>query len=307
MGPLLFIIYVSDIDSCFHHSNLLCFADDMKIFSAISSEDDMVALQSDLARLDDYCLTNKLDLNPVKCSVVSFSRKRVPRPTTYKLKGQQLQRSHGVRDLGVFHDSKLLFNTHIEQIVAKASRSLGFIMRVAGCFKNAKTLKILYCSFVRSHLEYASQIWNPRYGKYIDCIENVQKRFIRFLCFRLRIPYHSDNYINICKKFHLQPLINRRRLADCTFLLKIISNEIDCPDLLHKLYFNVPQRSVRFNPPISIPYSSSNYRQNSYMVRASKDFNVLCKDFSFDPFTTKTYTARTQLNVDFFKSADCAK
>ncbi|PZC72427.1 hypothetical protein B5X24_HaOG211224 [Helicoverpa armigera] len=100
----------------------------------------MVALQSDLARLDDSCLTNKLDLNPVKCSVVSFSRKRVPRPTTYKLKGQQLQRSHGVRDLGVFHDSKLLFNTHIEQIVAKASRSLGFIMRVAGCFKNAKTL-----------------------------------------------------------------------------------------------------------------------------------------------------------------------
>lgn len=301
MAPLLFIIYVNDIDSCFRHSNLLCFADDMKIYSSISSIKDVEALQSDLSRLDVYCQTNKLDLNPSKCSIVTFSRKRSPILANYELKGQILPRCDGVRDLGVYHDSKLLFDTHIEQVVAKASKALGFVMRISKCFKKGKTFKILYCAFVRSHLEYASQIWNPRYDKYIDRLEGVQKRFIRILCYRLNIPYRSENYINLCKKFHLQPLVNRRRLADCSFLLKLLSNEIDCPNLLQNLSFCIPQKSVRFNPPISIPFSSSNYRQNTYMLRASKDFNKLCKEYSFDPFNTKSVVVRRQLNLDFFK------
>ena len=121
-----------------------------------------------------------------------------------------------------------------------------------------------------------------------------------FLCFRLKTPYRTENYLNQCKKFHVQSLINRRRLADCTFLLKILSNEIDCPDLLAKLHFSVPQRSIRFNPPISIPSSSSKYRQNSCIVRVSRDFNRLCKEFSFDPYTTTSFTARNRLNLDFF-------
>ncbi|CAB3244683.1 unnamed protein product [Arctia plantaginis] len=121
MGPLLFTIYVNDIDSCFQSSNLLCFADDMKIYSAISSANDVQALQSDLSRLDHYCQLNKLELNPVKCSVVTFGRKRSPILAPYELKGQVLPRRDGVRDLGVYHDAKLLFDVHIEQIIAKAS------------------------------------------------------------------------------------------------------------------------------------------------------------------------------------------
>ncbi|CAH2106212.1 unnamed protein product [Euphydryas editha] len=300
LGPLLFTIYINDIVSCFQSSHLLCFADDMKVFATIESRADMDLLQADLSRLNDYCEINMLDLNPQKCSVVTFSRKFSNLFTSYKINDQLISRCSVVRDLGIFHDSKLIFDEHVDNIVAKASKALGFIMRCSTGFTKAKTLKILYCTFVQSHLEYASQIWNPCYRRYIDRIENVQKRSIKYLCYKLKLPYHSGNYLNMCKKLHILPLANRRRIADVTFLTKIMRNEVNCSDLLNKLKFNVPTKSIRYNPPLYIPSASSNYRQNSYLVRSIKDFNDVCKEYSFDPYCVSVSQVRKQLSDSFF-------
>lgn len=301
LGPLLFVIYVNDIDLCLKSSKLLCFADDMKIFAKISSLEDGVALQADLFSLEEYCQVNKLDLNPSKCSIITYTRKRAVLATTYTLSGQTLPRCDIIRDLGVHHDNKLIFEAHIDSIVKKAYKLLGFIMRLSKCFKNVKTLKILYCTFVRSQLEYASQIWNPRYSKYIDRIENIQKRFIKFLCFHQKVPYHSNDYLGLCKKYHLLPLEYRRKIADCLFLLKILSDNIDSPELLSKFYFNVPDKLLRFNPPLRVPHTYTNYRQNSYIVRASKQFNMICKQHDLDPFATSVTSARRCLSLKFFE------
>lgn len=301
LGPLLFVIYVNDIDLCLRSSKLLCFADDMKIFTKISSTDDELALQDDLCRLEDYCRANKLDLNPSKCSVMTYTRKRAVLATRYILSGQILPRCDTIRDLGVHQDSKLVFDAHIDAIVKKASRLLGFIIRLSKSFTDAKTLKILYCTFVRSQLEYASQIWNPRYHKYIDRIENIQRRFIKYLCFHQKIPYHSIDYLRLCKKYHLLPLEDRRNIADYLFLLKIFNNSIDSPELLSKFYFNVPSKIFRFNPPLRVPLASTNYRQNSFIVRAGKQFNEICKQYDLDPFTTSVTSARRCLSNQFFK------
>lgn len=300
IGPLLFIFYINDIDMCLLSSKLLCFADDMKIFKTITCRQDMIALQADLSRLEDYCRVNRLDLNPSKCTAITFTRNHLAIPTNYTLQGQNLPISASIHDLGVRHDSKLLFDTHINDIVNKASKSLGFIMRLSKSFTKAKTIKILYCTYVRSHLEYASQIWNPCYHIYIDRIEAIQKRFIKYLCFRFKVPYYSSNYLDLCKKFHLLPLNKRRDIADYLYLLKLIHNNIDCSELLSKIFFNIPQKSPRFNPPFRVPRASTKYRQNTYIVRASRTFNKLTKLHNIDPFLSSVPTARRTLSAPFF-------
>jgi hypothetical protein len=50
---------------------------------------------------------------------------------------------------------------HIELMVAKSSKMLGFIKRMARDFQDPYTLKSLYISLVRPNLEYASCVWNP--------------------------------------------------------------------------------------------------------------------------------------------------
>lgn len=219
---------------------------------------------------------------------------------TYTLKDHSLQKVDEIRDLGVTHDSKLLFDTHINNIVKKASKNLGFIMRSSKDFKNAKTLKILYCTYVRSSLEYASQIWNPRYNIYANRIESIQKKFMRFLNFRVKSnvrEYHAS-----CRRMHLLPLIRRREIADSLLLMKIVRGDIDCPELLSKVNFYVPIRPRRLPPTFYISNVSTNYRQNTYLWRACNAFNKLVPDhLDIDIFHSSISSARRKLSDMFFK------
>lgn len=305
LGPLLFVIFVNDIDECFRTSQLLCFADDMKIISTITSYEDALALQADLVRLEEYCITNHLDLNPSKCTIVTFTRSNRPILFNYSLKGINLQRSSVVRDLGVIHDSKLLFNTHVDDIVSRAYKALGFVMRSSADFTDVKTLKILYCTYVRSKLEYASQIWSPAYATYILRIEALQKKFMRFICHRLKEHYCSDKYFDLCRKHHLLPLADRREIADLVYLFKIASGTIDCPSLLSRVSLRVPTRHLRQSELLHLPSVSRNYKQNAFLWRVSKNFNNLIRSgVDVDLFCTSVESVRRLLSNVFFSGTE---
>ena len=48
LGPILFLIFINDVDSCVSHSILRCFADDTRICRSISDLNNVHELQSDL-------------------------------------------------------------------------------------------------------------------------------------------------------------------------------------------------------------------------------------------------------------------
>ena len=57
---------------------------------------------------------------------------------------------------------------------------LGFVKRWAREFIDPYITKLLYISFVRPILEYASITWNPYYRCHSDLIESAQKQFLLF-------------------------------------------------------------------------------------------------------------------------------
>lgn len=302
LGPLLFVISIQDIDSCFINSNVLLFADDMKIFRVVNNVSDASLLQQDLLRLDGYCTTNKLDLNVSKCFFLTFTRKLNPYISNYSIKYLPLTRVYESKDLGVIHDSGLVFEKHIGSVVGKASKALGFVMRSSKSFRKMKTVKILYCAYVRSHLEYASQIWNPCYDIYRGRLERVQRKFIRYLGFKFKMP--KLKYHNQCAKLHLLPLNLRRDIADLTFLMKVARGIIDCPELLCKLKIKVPTHSVRRRPLLQTPLAHSNYRQNSFINRACALFNRLFSsnsdgDNDVDIFCSSFFSLRKAIIKNF--------
>ena len=69
------------------------------------------------------------------------------------LGNNELKDVNQVKDLGIIVDSKLKFNQHIATKVNKANAVMGTIKRT---FKHLdlETFKLLYCSQVRSQLEY---------------------------------------------------------------------------------------------------------------------------------------------------------
>jgi hypothetical protein len=90
----------------------------------------------------------------------------------------------------VLFDSKLSFCDHILSITSAAFKSLGFVLRSAKEFGDVVTLKLLYITYVRSKLEYASLVWSPIHNIYIAQLERVQRRLSRaqFLCWTVCIP-----------------------------------------------------------------------------------------------------------------------
>lgn len=298
LGPLLFNIFINNISSCFLHSKFLLYADDMKVFKKIRDITDCILLQQDLNRFENYCSLNKLDLNVTKCYSITFTRKRGIVQFKYKLKEQELKTEEEVKDLGVVHDSKLTYEKHIDYIAKKANRAMGFIIRSSSQFSSIKLIKTLYCSYVRSILEYCSQIWNPQYDVYINRLESIQRRFMKYIQFKCK--KYDCNYELRCKRHHILPLYERRRIADVSLLIKIAQSNIDSPDLLSKIYLKVPTRSVRDPTFLLVPHSSTNYRQNSFFVRSADRINNLSEFPDLDMFNSSPNVFRAAITRHWF-------
>lgn len=241
LGPLLFIIFINDINKCFKHSNFLLYADDLKLYKIIKNPNDCSELQSDLNRLSEYCTVNKLNLSIPKCQIITFTKNKTVIKYGYTLCGTILNRVTNLRDLGILFDSKLHLDLHIENIINKAFKMYGFVIRTATDFRRPCTFLHLYRSLIRSQLEYACLIWDPLYSKYKIAIEKVQRKFLRAMQFRCQLPRLS--YEDLLARYNLLSLEQRRMLLQIMTLHDLYHNKLNCIDLNNYIKLVVP-RSV---------------------------------------------------------------
>ena len=63
LGPLLFLIMITDINKDIYESNLISFADDTRIYTKIHDVSDCNLLQQDLNHIYDWATTNNMFFN----------------------------------------------------------------------------------------------------------------------------------------------------------------------------------------------------------------------------------------------------
>jgi hypothetical protein len=273
LGPFLFLLYINDIDSIFKYTDHLLYADDTKIFKSIHNPSDCLLFQSDIDRFINYCNSNQLFINLDKCNIITFSRLNHPIIFNYKIDPNTIiPRVSTIRDLGVILDSKLNFISHMDYMISKALKMLGFTLRISKPFKNPHSIIILFNCFIRNHLEFASVIWNPHYKSHIGRIESIQKKLLKVLTYRCNVG--RLNYSSACVKFNLPPLEARRDYLDVLFIFKILNNFIDSISLLSCVHFRVPRGSSRSTVPFFIDFSRTNYIKYSYFRRVLHFYNL---------------------------------
>lgn len=272
MGPLLFNIFVNDISSVITESHFLMFADDIKIFRTINSVSDGQLLQDDLNRFSQWCMDNLLDLNLNKCFEITFSGSTNTFDIPYHINGIVLKTTNEIKDLGVIFDSKLTFVKHISDITSRALRTLGFIQRNSTDLSTT-SLKILFCSLVRSILEYNSVIWSPNYEIHKYEIERVQRKFLRCCAYKEGILIENHDYAEISSFLNLKTLEHRRSELDLKCLHKIINGIIDCPSILSLIDFNANPKRTRFSELFKIPFCRTNHLQNESINRLMRTAN----------------------------------
>lgn len=284
LGPILFSLFINDLPTSIVNSDVLMFADDVKIFISYSNPIGHLLLQEDLDRFSYWCDLNLMELNLGKCKHMIFSRSRFF-SHDYSLGGSTLESVDSIVDLGVLLDRKLEFDLHINTMVNKAYGVLGFMKRWAKEFSDPYVTKQLFTSLVRPILEYGSVVWDPHESGDINMIESVQKQFLLF-CLR-NLGWSSDwsefpAYPNRLALIRLPTLKSRRTMLNSMFVLKIINGDVDSDFLIGKLYFNVPSYNTRRYRLLYVDFYRTGYGCAHPIRRMSDDFNSLYEfvDFS---------------------------
>jgi hypothetical protein len=224
LGPILFIIYINDLNNCCPDlKSLYLFADDAKCFSVIESLSDCIHLQKSLLSISNWSSLWQLNLAPDKCQVISFSYRQPSFLFNYSVNSIPLLRVNEVVDLGVKFSQNLSFSSHIKETCNKARRKASIILN---CFKskNKTNLFKAFNAFVRPTLEYCSNLWNPYRKSDIVLIESVQKRFTKRLSCMSGLQY-ADRL----KVLEAESLEQRRLKSDMLMYYKIINKLIDLP------------------------------------------------------------------------------
>jgi ribonuclease P/MRP protein subunit RPP40 len=196
LGPILFLIYINDIDDGID-SKILKFADDTKLYRRIASEEDAIKLQEDLALLCEWSREWLMLFNVDKCKSLhlGYGSKGIP----YVMNGIVLQAVQEEVDLGMIVQDNLKWASQCAKVVGKANRTLGLIKRCFGNLTDEMILK-LYKSLVRPKLEYAVQAWRPHLQKDIMLLEKVQRRATKLI-----VSLRDKPYDERMKKLKIQP------------------------------------------------------------------------------------------------------
>ncbi len=179
LGPLMFLLYINDIGDNIL-SKLRLFADDSLLYLGIENRQDSLQLQEDLDKLVAWADKWQMKFNATKCYVLRITNKKNPTLHNYTMHGHILEVVDQNPYLGVQFTSHLKWDTHIDNIVSKANRSLGFLRRNISKFPE-DIKKKAYLAIVRPNLEYASSVWDPHQKNHINKIEMVQRRAARFI------------------------------------------------------------------------------------------------------------------------------
>lgn len=181
LGPLLFIVYINDLDEFLNFGKIVMFADDTSILGLAP---DIKTLQNATTQTN-LCLSkwfngNKLKVNWDKTVFIKFT------PTCHtcneslliRYDNKSIQQKSSHRFLGLEIDSSLKWNNHISNVCTKIS-SLCYVLRHLKKFVNDFVLKSFYFAQIQSVLAYGLICWGTQ--TQISKVFVMQKRAIRIM------------------------------------------------------------------------------------------------------------------------------
>ena len=105
LGPILFLLYINDLNKCIKYSDTFHFADDTNLLNIIKDyKTQQNNVNRDLRSLNEWLLANKILLNKDKTELIYFHKARSKVPTNLKIKmnGKKLYHSTKIKYLGIY-------------------------------------------------------------------------------------------------------------------------------------------------------------------------------------------------------------
>lgn len=218
LGPILFLILLSDIDNKVKTARVTSFADDTRVSGSVADEGNAGALQEDLTQLYKWADANNMRFNSSKFELIRYgTNDGLKERTCYKsYDGSPIVAVTKLRDLGVIMSNDASFAAHICQIVRSARNQMGWILRVF-VTREERPMLILFKTMIIPILEYCCQLWDPWKVGERQMLEGVQRTFTS----RIRSVQHLD-YWGRLRVLGLYSLERRRERYIIIYVWKIL-------------------------------------------------------------------------------------
>ena len=182
LGPLLFIIFINDLNVSIKSSKVHHFADDTNLLLINKSLKQINKLTNHhLALLVQWFRSNKISPNTSKTETLLFrpKRKTITKHLNFRISGERIKTSTTVKYIGVLLHEHLNCQLHINALVTKLSCAAGLLSKIR-YYVPKYLLRTIYFSIFNSHMIYTCQMWGQNKGK-IQKISELQDTAIRII------------------------------------------------------------------------------------------------------------------------------
>ena len=293
LGPLLFLIYINDLEK-----NLKCnvkfFADDTMLYSIVeevnASADD---LNHDLELIRRWAYQWKMEFNPdptKQATEVLFSckRKKPCHPSIY-INGNEVAKEEEQKHLGLILRSNLSFRKHLNEKIIKAKKYIGIIKHLSR-YLPLKTLTQMYKSFIRPHLDYCDIIYHePHKSDETTCALTLtsQMEDVERIQYKAALAvsgaWKGSSRTKLYEELGWESLSDRRYSHRILQMHKIV-NSCTPPYLKEKTFPTSPLAST-------ITLREHRYRTqrflNSFFPDTTRSWNVIISHFHIMPTFNK--------------------
>ena len=188
LGPLLFLIYINDIQKSSPDTLLGMYADDTSmIIPGRTLNEAVTKTRETLNSLGEWFASNKLSLSPAKCKYAVMSRKLVTQnqPTKFEIYNKEMKEIRKNTDscnnplVGLLMTERLSYDDQIHSIVGKLRKGLYALRANKALPPFAK--RNIYFATIHSHLGYAGTILGCAPKGLINKLRNIQNKAVRIL------------------------------------------------------------------------------------------------------------------------------
>uniref|UniRef100_A0A669B7W6 Reverse transcriptase domain-containing protein n=1 Tax=Oreochromis niloticus TaxID=8128 RepID=A0A669B7W6_ORENI len=187
LGPLLFSMYLSPLGALLRSFKVTfhCYADDLQLYVPliIGNCTEISKLESCLSAIKGWLSDNFLCLNTDKTELMVIGPPKFQHSSqnfTLRIDDRVITCRDKVKNLGVWFDTVLSFESHIKEITKTAFYHLRNIARIRHVLSN-DTAEILVHAFVSSRIDYCNALFSGLPKKSFKGLQMVQNAAARIL------------------------------------------------------------------------------------------------------------------------------
>ena len=273
LGPLLFLLYVNDINLAIKNTNFKLFADDTTIYTSDTNIDNIInKLNIDLESINQWCVFNNMMINKKKTKLMIFGRnnkiKKCKKINEIKIDNTSVQQVTQYKYLGITLDEKLNFNTHINTMIRNVSHKM-YLLKRTNIYLTEKSSLMVYKSFILPLLEYGNILYMKSCNKLLDKLQRMQNQCLK-VCLNQDI---RSSTAEIHKKANLNYLNERRQKQ----LIKTMYSRSKNPKYLDPNDYEVKTRSNTVSK-LYVPKFKNSQAKKSILFHGSVSWNDLPYD-----------------------------